>query len=143
MSDLDGIQNCRQFLMLNLPVKISRCFPYSSVGCFSILSQSVKYGLSIHKYEILFLTYAHTVIGKHLRYLGQPTLSSQYCNLRTFTCLSAYPLFSVFTPFKTSVFLERKYEITVLLKHCPSERLLLQFSTSGLQYNKGDFFFFF
>lgn len=35
MSDLDGIQNCRQFLILHLPVKISLCFPYSSVGCFS------------------------------------------------------------------------------------------------------------
>lgn len=95
MSDLDGIQNCRQFLILNLPVKISLCFPYSSVGCFSVLSQSVKYRLSIYRYEILFLTYAHTAVGKPLRYLGQPTLSFQCCILRTFTCLSAYPLFSV------------------------------------------------
>jgi len=77
ISDLDEIQNCRQFLILNHPVKNRLFFLYSSVSCFSSLSQSVKYGLSIYRYEILFLTYAHTTAGKHFSYLGQPTLSSQ------------------------------------------------------------------
>lgn len=135
---VDGIQNYRQFLILNLPAKISLCFPYSSVGCFSILSQSVKFGLSTCAHKMLFLTHAHTAAGKHSGYLGQATLSSQCCT-QEHSLVCQPPLCSVLSNSpKTSVFLQRKYKITGLLKRWPLERLLPELSTSGLQHNKGD-----